>query len=103
MFHLLTMHEPFGSELTFETDRMHVTARGTARLKALDVDARPSGSAGSVLDPGAGAIIDLVTGIADTRAACMALINKYHDRQGRPMAGRCWSAFISAKLRRAEL
>ena len=95
MFHLLTMHEPFGSELTFETDRMRFIGRGrsTAGPQALDVDARLSGSAGPVLDPvaaircrltlnpGAGAIIDLVTGIADTRDACMALIHKYHDRR----------------------
>ena len=38
MFHLLAMHEPFGSELAFETDRMRFIGRGhsTADPQALD-------------------------------------------------------------------
>ena len=38
MFHLLAMHEPFGSELTFETDLMRFIGRGhsTADPQALD-------------------------------------------------------------------
>ena len=95
MFHLAVAHEPAGSEPTFETDRMRFIGRGrgTARPQALDADACLSGSAGPVLDPvaaircrltldpGASAIIDWVTGIADTRDACMALIHKYRDSQ----------------------
>ena len=97
MFHLLTATGPAEAELTFETDRMQFVGRGrsTADPQALDVDvdAQLSGSAGPVLDPvaaircrvtlnsGAGAVIDLVTGIASTRDACMTMLHKYHDRQ----------------------
>ena len=95
MFHLLAMHEPFGSELTFETDRMRFVGRGhsTADPQALDADAGLTGSAGPVLDPvaaircqvtldpGASTFVDQISGIAETRDGCMALIHKYRDRQ----------------------
>jgi len=81
-------------DVSYETDRMRFTGRGKTLAKPramLDVGAL-SGSEGSVLDPIAAIrcrialepeqsiTVDLVAGTADTRPACMALIEKYQDR-----------------------
>jgi cellobiose phosphorylase len=95
MCHLLAAHGVDIDAISYETDRARFIGRGrsAARPAALDsgVD-NLSGSAGSVLDPivaircrislepGQTAIIDLVSGIGDTREACLQLINKYRDR-----------------------
>jgi len=94
MFHLFAIHGSDPCEISYETDRMRFIGRGAslARPRALtEVDVL-SGTDGSVLDPivaircrvslGAeqSATIDVVTGAADTREACMALIDKYRDR-----------------------
>ncbi|MBC7415032.1 MAG: cyclic beta 1-2 glucan synthetase [Herminiimonas sp.] len=93
MFHLMAVHGADAEAVSFETDRMQFIGRGnTAQspqaLKVADL----SGSAGSVLDPIASirqritlepeqtVVIDIVTGMADTREASVALVEKYHDR-----------------------
>jgi len=88
MFHLLLPGTEPGAGISYETDRMRFIGRGrgTANPLALETGAALSGTAGAVLDPvaairsglelGAGqaATIDLVTGVADSRAACLTLI-----------------------------
>jgi len=95
MFHLLTAPKPAGGEVSYETDRMRFIGRGrtTADPQALDDNAALSGSAGPVLDPvaaircritldpGETAIVDLISGISGTREACVALVERYQDRQ----------------------
>jgi cellobiose phosphorylase len=80
-------------EVSFETDRMQFIGRGRtpARPAAMDPDAALSNSEGSVLDPilsirqtvrlnpGESVRFDLVTGVAETRAAATAMMDRYHD------------------------
>ncbi|HWY24509.1 MAG TPA: glucoamylase family protein, partial [Nevskia sp.] len=94
MFHLLAAHGSDPGEVSYETDRMRFIGRGrsVAAPLAMSRDAALSGSAGSVLDPiaaircrvvlepGQGTTIDLVSGAADNRAACLSLVDKYQDR-----------------------
>ena len=94
MFHLLALHDVPCEQASFETDRMRFLGRGngTHRPAALAGSTPLSGSTGSVLDPivsvrhrfrlapGETACIDLVTGIATQREACIALAAKYRDR-----------------------
>ncbi len=93
MFHLMAVHGADGEAVSFETDRMQFLGRGnTAQSpQALRVP-ELSDSAGSVLDPVAAirqritldpeqtVVVDVVTGMADTREASVALVQKYHDR-----------------------
>ena len=95
MFHLLTAPEAARGDVSYETDRLRFIGRGrtTADPQALDDDAALSGSAGPVLDPvaaircrialdpGEAAIVDLISGISETREACIGLLAKYQDRQ----------------------
>ena len=94
MFHLLTTHKPAEKEVSYETDRMRFIGRGrtTTDPQALD-DVALSGSAGPVLDPvaairyritldpGETATVDLISGLSETREACVGLVGKYQDRQ----------------------
>ena len=94
MFHMLTAPKP-AQEVSYETDRMRFIGRGrtTADPQALDDDAKLSGSAGAVLDavaaircritldPGGTAIVDLISGISETRETCVGLVARYQDRQ----------------------
>jgi cyclic beta-1,2-glucan synthetase len=95
MCHLLAVHNADIDEISYETDRARFIGRGrsTAQPQVLDrSQAQLSNSAGSVLDPivaircritlepEQAATVDLVTGIADHRDACLALIGKYRDR-----------------------
>ncbi len=94
MFHLLAAHGSDLGEVSYETDRMRFIGRGhgIASPRAMTEAAALSGSAGSVLDPivaircrvvldaGQSATIDLVSGVADSREACMTLVEKYQDR-----------------------
>ena len=82
------------SAVSYETDRMRFIGRGNTLQapRALSVPAALSGTDGSVLDPivaircrvtlepGQTATIDLITGAANSRKACMLLIDKYQDR-----------------------
>ena len=95
LFHLMTMHGADIGEVSYETDRMQFIGRGRtiANPQALSGRATLSGSEGSVLDPivairyritldpEKSATIDVVTGIGETRAACMGLVEKYRDRR----------------------
>jgi cellobiose phosphorylase len=96
MFHLLAAHgASAGSALSYETDRLRFLGRG--RTPADPIAMREpgplSGTAGSVLDPivairgrfvlepDESITLDLVSGVADTRAACLGLVGKYQDRR----------------------
>lgn len=95
MFHLLGSNGLAVGATSFETDRMRFLGRGrsVAAPRAMVVGGELSDSAGSVLDPiaairtsvtlepGQTATLDLVTGLASTREACMALVDKYQDRR----------------------
>jgi cellobiose phosphorylase len=94
MFHLMAVHGPGSSDVSYETDRMAFIGRGrtVAAPRALQEPGRLSGTQGSVLDPIVAirqkitldpqqtATIDMTSGMADTRDAAMALVGKYHDR-----------------------
>ena len=95
MFHLMALHGAAGDnpEASFETDRMQFIGRGnTPRAPQAMRQPTLSNSAGSVLDPIASirqqitlepeqsVVIDIVTGMADTREASIGLIQKFHDR-----------------------
>ena len=107
LFHLMTAHGAQVQEVSYETDRMKFTGRGNtlsspaalrpAYAKATGGDARDengtlSGSEGSVLDPivairylitlepQEAVTIDMIFGIGATRENCVALVNKYQDK-----------------------
>ncbi len=96
MFHLMAIHGAKVKQISFETDRMKFIGRGNSaanpRVMTDDPAAELSGSQGSVLDPivairsrlsldpGESVIINLVTGVGDTRDAAMKLMEKYQDR-----------------------
>ncbi|MBY0550605.1 MAG: hypothetical protein K2W95_25220 [Candidatus Obscuribacterales bacterium] len=93
MFHLLAVHDAETGSLSYETDRLKFIGRGNtpANPQAMQADIL-SGSQGSVLDPivsircplklgpEESATVNLVTGIAESREACLELVEKYHDR-----------------------
>ncbi|TCV97645.1 cellobiose phosphorylase [Luteibacter rhizovicinus] len=95
MCHLVAVHNADIEEISYETDRSRFIGRGrnASRPTAMDADSvRLSGSQGSVLDPVVAirvrltlepeqtATFDFVTGLGDSRDACMQLIEKYRDR-----------------------
>jgi cyclic beta-1,2-glucan synthetase len=95
MFHLMTVHGVEAGEASYETDRMRFIGRGNtiAEPEAMKgLSSGLSGSEGSVLDPIAAirhqitldpeesATIIVVTGMGETRDACMGLVGKYQDR-----------------------
>ena len=94
MFHLMAVHGPAASEVSYETDRMAFIGRGrtVAAPQAMLEPGRLSGSQGSVLDPIVAirqkltldpqqtATIDMAFGMADTRDAALTLVGKYQDR-----------------------
>jgi len=94
MFHLMAVHGADVGEISYETDRMRFIGRGrtVAAPQAMSDSAALSGSQGSVLDPivairyritldpGQSATIDMVSGIGETRDACLGLVGKYQDR-----------------------
>ena len=93
MFHLLAGPKAQGEAVSYETDRARFIGRGRgmADPQALDSSAALSGSAGSVLDPvaaircrirldpGESTTVDLVSGVNDTREACIGLARKYRQ------------------------
>lgn len=97
MCHLLNVHSEartLSYQLSFETSRVHFIGRGgtPAQPQAMIAPGDLTNTAGTVLDPivaircrvtlepGEVIILDLITGMADTRDNCVALVEKYHDR-----------------------
>ena len=94
MFHLMAVHGGDTGTISYETDRMQFVGRGNtvAAPQAMQHPGPLTGSEGSVLDPivairyqitiGAEqtAIIDMVTGIGQSRDSCLDLAGKYQDR-----------------------
>jgi cellobiose phosphorylase len=94
MFHLLAVHGVEAVEASYETDRLKFIGRGNTIVHpaAMQGSAGLGGSEGSVLDPivairyrltldsKKSATIISVTGIAETREACLSLVDKYQDR-----------------------
>jgi cyclic beta-1,2-glucan synthetase len=94
MCHKLNVYSEKSYTLSFETDRSRFVGRdGTPAMPyAMTVPGDLSNTAGTVLDPivaircritlepGALIILDLITGVTDTRDHCIALVEKYHDR-----------------------
>jgi cyclic beta-1,2-glucan glucanotransferase len=93
MFHLMTTQGSPEGETSFETDRAKFIGRGrtVANPQAFDQVAALSNSAGPVLDPivaarhavtidpDTSANVHFITGMAETRDAALALIDKYRD------------------------
>nr|WP_295996372.1 glucoamylase family protein [Rugamonas sp.] len=94
MLHLMTVHDAFVTDVSFETDRSQFLGRGNTAIapRAMLEDGALSGGEGSVLDPvvairyritlepDQSATVDIVTGMTDTRDAAVHLIDKYQDR-----------------------
>jgi cellobiose phosphorylase len=93
--HMLTVHSDDTCTTSYETDRARFIGRGNtlANPKAMHDAGRLSGTAGAVLDPivaircrftlepGASITLDQITGISETRAHSVELIEKYRDRR----------------------
>ncbi|HZX74987.1 MAG TPA: glucoamylase family protein, partial [Cyclobacteriaceae bacterium] len=100
MFHLMKVNGVDTKHVSYETDRSKFIGRGytLAHPRVMDQTIPLSGSQGSVLDPivsiqykitlapGESAIIDMVTGVSETREANQSLIDKYQDRHLRDRA-----------------
>ncbi|MFT5961891.1 MAG: cyclic beta-1,2-glucan synthetase, partial [Burkholderiaceae bacterium] len=95
MLHQVVVHGRAVGTVSFETDRLAFIGRGntlTAPAALTSPTRALSGTAGSVLDPVVAiryqislepeesVTVDIVTGVADTRAAALYLIAKYRDR-----------------------
>jgi cyclic beta-1,2-glucan synthetase len=97
MFHLLAAPGMVTDEPSYETDRARFIGRGrtTANPLVLDSDDSPSplsNTAGSVLDPivairstltlapDESAIVQIISGVAESRDAALVLLEKYCDR-----------------------
>ena len=94
LLHLMAVHGVEVAEVSYETDRGRFIGRGNSASDPLAMrdGAALSGSQGSVLDPIVAirqritldplqtATLDLVTGIGESRAACLQLAEKYQDR-----------------------
>jgi len=95
--HVLAVHDAQVDEISYETDRAKFVGRGRTiarplALSRLESHARLSNTVGSVLDPivairvritlppEQSATIDIVTGMAESRDACLHLAEKYRDR-----------------------
>ncbi|MDO9632590.1 MAG: cyclic beta 1-2 glucan synthetase, partial [Humidesulfovibrio sp.] len=100
MLHMMAVRGTGPTEVSFETDRMRFLGRGNTIANPLALQGGEGGSAhalsgsqGSVLDPvvsirslvtlepGGSVIIDMVSGIADTREEALILTEKYQDRR----------------------
>ncbi len=91
----MALHGAEAAQVSYETDRSRFIGRGNGvtEPQALRDDRALSGSQGSVLDPIVAirqrfaleplqtATLDLVTGVGESRAACLHLAEKYQDRR----------------------
>ena len=94
MFHLMKAHGVHIEKVSYETDRMQFIGRGNtiAHPKAMSGFAALSDSEGAVLDPIVAiryriilepeqiVTVDMVSGMGETKEACIVLIEKYQDR-----------------------
>lgn len=94
LLHVMTVHDAQVQAVSYETDRARFIGRGNTAQNPLALQAPGplSGSQGSVLDPvvairyrialepGQVSVIDVATGMTDTREAAQYLIDKYQDR-----------------------
>ena len=94
MFHLLSAQSDSAMDVSYQTDRISFIGRGRTLVDpwAMQTDAPLSGSAGPVLDPvaaircrlslapGETTTVDLITGIAETREACLALAGQCREQ-----------------------
>jgi len=94
MFHLMSVHGGDVNEVSYETDRMKFIGRRNtvADPAAMNKTGPLSNSQGSVLDPIVSirylltlmpeetVIIDMLTGISETRDGSLGLIEKYQDK-----------------------
>ena len=97
MFHLLASPGAVAGEFSYETDRARFIGRGRTATNPLALDdgdppAALSNSEGSVLDPivairrtitlppDASAMVHIISGVAETREAALALLGEYCDR-----------------------
>ncbi len=97
MFHLLAVPGAVAGETSYETDRARFIGRGRTAANPVafdDIDGRAtlSNSEGPVLDPivairssvtlspDESATVQMISGVAETREAAVALIEKYGDR-----------------------
>ncbi|NLG76575.1 MAG: hypothetical protein GX535_10075 [Xanthomonadaceae bacterium] len=94
MFHLMVAREVESAQISYETDRAAFIGRGASISAPAAMQQRGplNGGVGSVLDPiaaarsefvlgpGETATIDIVTGVAESREACVALALRYKDR-----------------------
>ena len=94
MFHLMKVHDVEVTATTYETDRNQFIGRGNtiANPVAMRRDEPLSGTSGSVLDPivavqyrfvlqgNESVIVDIITGMADTKEVCSDLVDKYQER-----------------------
>ncbi|MGA8570846.1 MAG: glucoamylase family protein [Desulfobaccales bacterium] len=95
MFHLMAVHGAEIGEISYETDRMQFIGRGrtAADPQAMRGPAALSGSEGPVLDPivairyrlvldpEKSVMVNIVSGIGETRESCLGLVEKYQDRR----------------------
>ncbi len=94
MFHLMKVHGVSVENVSYETDRMQFIGRGNtiANPKAMSSLGALSDTEGAVLDPIVAiryriilqpdqyVTVDMVSGMGESKDACMALIEKYQDR-----------------------
>ncbi len=94
MLHLMAVHGVDVGAVSYETDRSRFIGRtrNTAAPQALTIPGALSGSAGSVLDPivaircglaldpEQSVVIDIVSGMAESRDLALCLVEKYQDR-----------------------
>ena len=95
MCHLMAVHGADTGKISYETDRMQFIGRGrtVAAPQAMSDAGALTDSQGSVLDPivaircrvtldpEESATINMVSGIGETRDACLGLVEKYQDRR----------------------
>ena len=95
MFHLLAAPDAVATETSYETDRARFIGRGRTAANPLVLDdsaASLSNTQGPVLDPvvairrtislpaDESATVQIISGVADTREAALAVLEKYCDR-----------------------
>ena len=95
MFHLMTVQGGRDREVSYETDRMQFIGRGNTAMdpQVMAAQGPLSNREGSVLDPivavrlrltlaaGESVIVNIVSGVGDTRETCLGLLEKYQDRR----------------------